>query len=372
MDTSNIFKPKDCSVIGVITKKDGNPRNSEGSFLRLKDGRIAFAYSRYTGNSDNDHADCNICVIYSRDGGKSFDTEHYETLVNAHEYGEKNVMSVTLRYMNNGDIGLFYLLKHPGSSEYLLRRYKNDFSECLGEVKCLPHRYSSYFVVNNDRVLRTSGGKWIIPAAYHHTDVLPEKSDDGYFNSYLDGRASVFFFTSDDDGYTWRQSKEVLHLNDTYSETGLQEPGLAELDGGVLYCYSRTDRMFQYESVSVDGGEHWFMPQPSRFASALSPMLIKKNPYSGRYYAVWNPEPKTLMHPYDKPSLGRNPLVIAESADGVHFSEPFIIENDPTRGFCYPAIEFSDEKTLLLSYCAGGPVEGGCLNHTVIRRLILE
>ena len=43
---------------------DKNPRNSEGSFLRLKDGRIVFAYSRYSGTSSDDGAYCEIAAIY--------------------------------------------------------------------------------------------------------------------------------------------------------------------------------------------------------------------------------------------------------------------------------------------------------------------
>ena len=86
-----------------------NPRNSEGSFLTLPDGRIAIAYSRYTGDSSEDDAECEVVCIYSNDGGESFDTENIQTLVSGAEYGVKNVMSVTLRYMDNGDIGLFYV-----------------------------------------------------------------------------------------------------------------------------------------------------------------------------------------------------------------------------------------------------------------------
>ncbi len=355
---------KESNIVGVLNKQEGNPRNSEGSFLPLKDGRIAFAYSRYSGTSYHDHGDCNICVIYSYDKGTTFDTENYEVLVNASEYGEKNVMSVTLRYMNNGDIGLFYLLKRLGASEYRLRRYKNDFSECLGEVKCLPHNYNSYFVVNNDRVLHTKDGKWIIPAAYHHSSI-------DNIGQYCDMRATVFFFTSEDDGYTWSQNSEVLRLADTYSKSGLQEPGLVELNGGVFYCYARTDRMYQYESVSIDGGKHWFMPQPSRFASPNSPMLIKKNPYNEMYYAIWNPSPPTFSYPATEYNWGRTPFVIAQSVDGVNFSEPTIIEDDKTRGFCYPALEFLNEKTMLLAYCGGGLEDGWCLNKTIIRKLVL-
>ncbi len=153
---------KESNIIGILNRAEGNPRNSEGSFLKLEDGRIAFAYSRYCGTSGHDHGDCNICMVYSHNNGETFDTEHYETLVEASEYGEKNVMSVTLRRMNNGDIGLFYMLKHPGlTSAFYLRRYKGDFSHLLSEVKCFPLDYESYFVINNDRAVADRKNKAI-------------------------------------------------------------------------------------------------------------------------------------------------------------------------------------------------------------------
>ena len=42
----------------LLPPSNKNPRNSEGSFLQLKDGRIAFAYSRYIGDSFDDDAEC--------------------------------------------------------------------------------------------------------------------------------------------------------------------------------------------------------------------------------------------------------------------------------------------------------------------------
>ena len=130
--------------------------------------------------------------------------------------------------------------------------------------------------------------------------------------------------------------------------------------------------MWQYESVSLDQGEHWFTPQPSKFTSAMSPMLIKQNPCSGKYYAVWNPVPDYpgRPHPGHSWTAGRNPLVIADSADGVRFSEMYTLENDETRGFCYPALYFLDEKTALISYCSGGDTDGCCcLNRTTIGKI---
>lgn len=356
-------------ITGELRPGAGNPRNSEGSFLPLEDGRIAFAYSRYHADSADDHAACAVCVIYSYDNGDSWDTKYYKTLVRAEEYGEKNVMSVTLRRMNNGDIGLFYLLKHPGlTSEVILRRYKNDFSHPCGEVRCLPQGYPGYFVINNDRIAHLTDGTWMIPAAKHPSSIQYMPDD----RECCDMRSSVYFFVSHDDGHTWTQNRAVLHLNDTYSNTGLQEPGLIQLPGGTLYCYTRTDRMYQYETVSIDGGEHWFAPQPSQFTSPASPMLIKQNPYDGRYYAIWNPIPENPLRPKSKVwTGGRNPLVMASSADGVHFDPPVVLEDDSNRGFCYPAMHFCDTKTMLLAYCSGDAEDGGCLNKTTLRKITL-
>ena len=62
--------------------------------------------------------------------------------------------------------------------------------------------------------------------------------------------------------------------------------------------------------------------------------------------------------------------MIADSADGVRFSEMYTLENDETRGFCYPALYFLDEKTALISYCSGGDTDGCCcLNRTTIGKI---
>ena len=58
---------KDAKITAMLCPQPGNPRNSEGSFLRLDDGRIAFAYSRYVGDSDLDHAKCEIAIALNKD-----------------------------------------------------------------------------------------------------------------------------------------------------------------------------------------------------------------------------------------------------------------------------------------------------------------
>src|SRR5688572_13241580 len=89
-----------------------NPRNSEGDFIRLKDGRILFVYSHYTGNSDSDHGSAYLAGRYSSDKGKTWTKE--DRLIIQQE-GTMNVMSVSLLRFQDGKIALFYLKKNSTS-----------------------------------------------------------------------------------------------------------------------------------------------------------------------------------------------------------------------------------------------------------------
>lgn len=361
------------STILDLAPAPGNPRNSEGAFLDLKDGRILFAYSRYVGSSADDHAYAEIAGIFSSDGGKTFSEPRIlakPESASDSEPEETNCMSVSLMRMRNGDIGLFYLVKHRGvSSEYVLRRSSDEGETWSEPIRCVSPLYRGYYVVNNDRVLRCENGRLIVPAAWHPSTMLYHNQPD-----HVDGRSTVVFCASDDDGYTWRQVSDQVGLpGGGHTNTGLQEPGITELGGGTLYAYFRTDLGRQYESVSIDGGESWFAPRPSGFTAPESPLLIKKNPYSGKYIAVWNPVPgyPGKAHHDSKTGPwtgGRNPLVMAESSDGVHFISPQVLEDNPDAGFCYPAMHFTGEKSMLLAYCCGGveASDASCLVRTRI------
>jgi len=60
-------------IVLSLQAKEGNPRNSEGSFVTLKDGRILFAYSRHRGKDDwSDHATTDIAARLSSDSGRTW------------------------------------------------------------------------------------------------------------------------------------------------------------------------------------------------------------------------------------------------------------------------------------------------------------
>ena len=348
-----------------------NPRNSEGAFLALKDGRIAFLYSRYVGGSSDDNAYSEIAVIFY--DGKGFT----EPRILAHpdaEKGEINNMSVSALRLPDWDAAVFYLIKYDGvSSEYVMRRSKDELETLEEPTVCVSPDYKGYYVVNNDRVVLLGDGRLMAAAADH-----PSTMGFRGVKDRMDGRGKAIFYASEDAGRTWKQLSEAISLpGGAHSGSGLQEPGLLELPNGTLYAYFRTDLGRQYESFSADGGVSWSIPQPSAFTSPCSPLLIKRNPYSGKFIAVWNPTPESpcrYLFGEPKPKIwtgGRTPLVMAESEDGLHFGEPQVIECDPRAGFCYPAMFFTGGKEMLLAYCAGGVEESdaSCLVRLRISRV---
>ena len=361
----NAPKIRSFETAGLLPPTKKNPRNSEGDFALLSDGRILFAYSRYVGTSGDDDAPCAVGAMVSSDGGRSF-RKLPQDLASAAEHGAKNIMSVTLTRLKNGTLCLFYLCKQGPQSEVWLKRCRDENTLSFGAPEpVVPKKRGVYYVVNNCRVCTLPDGSLLLPLARHKI----VNGHGVYFGSCC-------FFRGDPEAKNWRQVSGVLRLpNPGRSETGLQEPGVCVLPDGRLYAYFRTDRCFQYESFSSDGGAHWTTPVPSRFTSPASPMLILQNPYSGKYFAFWNPVPnyngrldgeKRWVH------AGRTPFVTAVSKDGLTFSPYAVLEDAPDHGYCYPAALFLSKKELLLAYCCGGAEDGTCLSKTVIRRVQLE
>ncbi|MBP9989167.1 MAG: exo-alpha-sialidase [Ruminococcus sp.] len=351
-------------VVGEIPRGENNPRNSEGDFIRLDDGTILFAYSRYTGTDADDDCPCDIAGMISTDNGESF-SPLPELLVTAKAHNTLNIMSVTLRRLFDGTVALFYLCKKGSQSEYYLRKMEKNSIKFGAPICCIPKKDNIYYVVNNCRVEILEDGRVLIPAARHQ---IRNENETDYFGSCQ-------IFCGDKNGENWTEYSEIIEMqNPGYSHTGLQEPGLCRPADGRLYAYFRTDRCFQYESFSSDEGKTWTVPNASRFTSATSPMLITKNPYSGIYYAFWNPVPNYNGRITNGKWVhdGRFPFVMAQSENGIDFSPLKALEDKPDHGYCYPSVLFLNEKEFLISYCCGGEEDGNCLTRLRLRKAEIE
>ena len=356
------MKQAEVKTVLILAPGGDYPRHSEGAFLRLKDGTILFAYSRF--HSDwLDDAPSDIVGMISRDEGETWGEPR--VLIEAKQFNTQNVMSCNLLRMQDGELGLFYIVKaNMWTYQIWLSRSRDEGEAFYHHQECSYHRGDGIYVLNNDRVRRLDSGRIIIPLAQHRISRV-----DGGQRIY-DYRATATFLASDDDGRTFKEQGQTLSMASPRSNSGLQEPGVTEIRPGVLWAYMRTDMMFQYESYSFNEGAHWTQPQPSRFTSPCSPMLVVKEPNSGWLYAFFNPIPEYLGRNAPRESGGRTPLVYAISRDqGTSWSEEHVVEDDPRVGYCYPACFFTEDGHMLLSYCSGSPEQLSCLAQTTISKI---
>jgi sialidase-1 len=289
---------KDKKITGPVTTlklipSENNPRNSEGDFINLKDGRILFIYSHFSGDSSSDHAPATLTGRFSDDGGKTWTKEDKVIMPND---GGMNVMSVSLLRLQNGEIALFYLLKNSLVDCIPQMRISKDEAESWSDPIPVITDKKGYFVLNNDRVIQLKNGRLIMAVALHNTP-------DGEWKKQGD----LYSYYSDDNGQTWFSSAKVPNT------TGIitQESGLIELKDGRIMMYIRASGWVQQLSFSSDRGETWSHIEASNIPSPISPATIEKIPGTGDWLLVWNNNDGSDPQIKDK----RTPLTTAISKD---------------------------------------------------------
>ncbi len=324
-------------TVDLLPPGPGNPRNTEGSFLKLKDGRLMFVYSRFSGDGPADSGAASLAARYSTDGGRTWTAKDEIVVPNE---GGMNVMSVSLLRLGSGEIALFYGRKNSMlDCRPYLRVSRNEGKSWSKPRLTIPD--IGYYVLNNDRVVRLPSGRILLPVAQHR-NASPEPKA---FNS----RGAAMCYISDNKGKSWRRSKTVLE-NPSPDPAGLQEPGVVRLKDGRLLMFLRTAMGSQYYSYSSDDGDTWTPVQPSSLKSPLSPASIERIPKTGDLLAVWNDHSNAGEEIKGK----RTPLTVAVSRDdGQTWEKAKHIATDPTGWYCYTAIEFEGDR-VVLGYNAGG------------------
>ncbi|HUZ61090.1 MAG TPA: sialidase family protein [Hanamia sp.] len=298
-----------------------NPRNSEGDFITLKNSKILFIYSHFTGKSGGDFGHAYLASRFSADSGKTWSKEDK---VVVKQKGNMNVMSVSLLRLRNGSVALFYARKNSDDNCIPMLRISTDESKTWSDpIPCITDR-KGYFVLNNNRVIQLSSGRLVMPVALHNVP-----------NGKWSNIGRLFTYYSDDNGKTWKSGKEVPNPENVTT----QEPGIIQLRNDSLFMFIRTDTGVQYASYSVDKGETWSPVQPIHIASPLSPASIARIPDSGDLLMVWN---------NNGTNQKRTPLNVAVSKnEGKSWEHIKIIEDDPDGVYCYTAIHFTGKYVLL-------------------------
>jgi len=326
---------------------ENNPRNSEGDFVTLNDGRILFVYSHYTGTSNSDHAPAYLAGRYSSDGGKTW-TQKDQLIVERE--GDMNVMSVSLLRLQNGSIALFYLRKNSTEDCIPMMRISTDEAKTWSEPEpCITDK-KGYFVLNNARVIQLKNGRLLMAVALHQT-----------LGGKWQSKATLYAYHSDDNGLTWTSSDAVPNTTDIIT----QEPGVVELKDGRIMMFIRASGGVQQLSYSKDKGETWSHIEASDIKSPVSPASIERIPSTGDLLLVWNNNDGS--NPATKGK--RTPLTVAISNDeGKTWRNIKNIESDPNGWYCYIAIHFT-KKDVLLGYCAGVQPKDKHLSITDIAKL---
>lgn len=348
-----------------LNSKEGNPRNGEGTFIRLKNGAILFVYSKFSGNDWGDECAADIASYTSYDEGETWVDER---IIFSHDDDSRNYMCPSLIRLNNGDIGLIFL-KKAKKNESSIPCFSRSSDE--GKTFSSPQKFSddvsTYWVIENDHAIRLSCGRLLLPANMH------SKLIDGEVK--IIGHGLKCIFASDDDGNSWREiaERQDIPFADK-SDTGLQETTLYQHENGRIRALSRTDLAFQFECFSDDNGETWTSPSPDRFFSSPdSPLLMKK--VGNLTVAVFNPIPNYTTRPNaDGNTWGRTPLVCAVSEDdGNTFdsNKIFALEDDPENGYCYPAI-IEGDGYFLVSYYHSNNTESPLTSCKIIKIMFDE
>lgn len=327
-----------------------NPRNSEGDFITLKDGRIMFVYSRYFGTNGGDHSPAYLAARFSADGGKTWTSEDIKVV---EREGTMNVMSVSLLRLQNGKIALFYLKKNSETDCIPMVRFSNDEAKTWSDpVACITDK-NGYFVLNNNRVIQLKNGRILMAVNLYNI------AEGSFLN-----KGSLWSYYSDDNGLTWKSGAEVPNPDNFLT----QEPGIVELKNKDILMIIRSNLGVQCISYSKDNGVTWSSVKPSDIKSPVSPASIERIPSTGDLLLVWN------NNGGNDPAIKgkRTPLTVAISKDeGKTWQKVKNVEDDPDGWYCYIAIHFVG-KDVLLGHCAGNRPKGTGLAVTQITKLSLN
>ncbi|MEN6357896.1 MAG: sialidase family protein [Armatimonadota bacterium] len=301
-----------------------HPRNGEGDIIALKDGSLLLAYGKWSGGGD----DFDFAEVWSKtstDGGRKWGNDR----VIVPNEGKVTTFSTGLLRLANGEILMSSLSKDSMEDcSIFLRKSSDECKTWTPRIKFeTPEGYSNYTGMNNGRLIQLKSGR-ILGAG---------------FDGWVNGRPFIAFsLISDDNGDTWRASKNYVNILDLEStnKDGAQEPGVIELKDGRIMMWIRNSLGYVAKAYSTDQGETWSKPELIKQLKApLAPASIKRLPQTGDLLIVWNNN-----------QTARRPLNSAISKDDGETWENIKVVDDhevTSWGFAYTSITPLDDMVIL-------------------------
>jgi sialidase-1 len=301
-----------------------HPRQSEGDIIVLKDGTLLAAWTDFSGGGQ-DHSSAVISAAKSKDEGRTWSAP----FVLQENIGKQNVMSVSFLRLRSGEILFFFLVKNSATDLKVTMRRSLDGAKTWTEPMIVTPG-PGYHIMNNARVIQLKSGRILCPISF----------DDDISKRRWNLRNFIYF--SDDNGRTWRRSKDIVECE----KRGAMEPGLVELKNGNVLQIIRTELGQIWHSISPDGGDRWSKSAPYGIVSPESPSTVARMP-DGKLLLIYNPALGANQ------MKARTPLVASWSGDeGKTWSIPKVIEASADSTYAYTSITFHRNRALLTYYFA--------------------
>ncbi|MBN2291222.1 MAG: exo-alpha-sialidase [Pirellulales bacterium] len=328
----NIFAAEKIEDTLAVKVKKGlhGPRGMPGDFVQLKDGTLLMSYTK----------DGSIMGIKSKDGGKTWG-ESFVLVPGPKPPADGYYCHPSFLRLKDGQILLAYNYStHPRTpyfAQVYIRRSADEGKTWTDQYCITPH--PGYVLVHNDKLFKLSSGRIVATGEYKAH--MPSTHDHS-------GYVGIAFF-SDDDGYTWQVSKNVVDM----MPVEVQEADGVELKDGRVMMFARTYSGYPVRAYSKDGCKTWSKGEPIkqlRMPYAGLP-TVRRIPSTGDLLFIWISE---RSQDKDNPKIHRRcELSSAISKDeGKTFVHQRKIVSDPEDDFGYQAIEFLGDKTAVLAYHA--------------------
>ncbi len=211
--------------------------------------------------------------------------------------------------------------------------FSQDEGETWGDEIRVNKNSGCYYLMN-DRIVRLSTGRILLPLCWHPDDFLNKD----YFEKM--GYSGCFY--SDDEGKSWSEGEWLTGEN---AEGMLAEPMVIETSDGRVLMYMRTGRGYLYMSESFDQGVTFSTERASSLRSPNAPFAVAKDEFSSKFFAVWDNSFPSHIHQYP-----RSPICIAQSDDGQKWDMICELDNNPDQNYGYPALTFSEDEIAVTYY----------------------
>jgi len=308
------------------------PRKSEGDVIELKDGRLLLVSMEFGGNG-SDEARTRLVAHESSDGGHTWGRHRVLTETAP---GDLNVYSPNLIAAADGGVLLLFHRNHgkgPDRDSVLTLHAWKSRDDGASFVPFSEFGVRSDYSLCNATVKRLASGRLLLPAS---TEIPGSQNPGGAFAATV--------LRSDDDGRTWQEAAQRLHL----PKRGAMEPHVEQAGDGRVLMVLRNHLGSPHLSESTDDGVTWSDPKPIGLPAPESCPELTRIPATGDLLLIWN----HTFDPNFRSHFGkRSPLTTAVSRDhGRTWEYVRNLETDPNRAFSNPGCRFTRNGRAIVHY----------------------